>query len=480
MSISREGAVPPPATSESGVALDFLKLGTGEAAVRIVAFLTTVYVARRLGADAFGVVILATTIMTYVSRLSDCGVDLLGVRDVARDPQQLPVLLSSFTGARLLVAALLIPVTAGAGLLALPAPEGVILATYALTLLPSALNTRWAHLGLGRTGVVSASRGAAEALTAVLVITLVRAPQDVGRVPIAAVAGEALGALLLLVALPRRAPVLKPGLRPDAVASLYRRSWPLVFHALLGLLVMNSDYFFLRIYLGSATVGYYAAAYGLVGFVLNLGQSYQFSLLPAVTRLDGEPERQGRLYQTAAAQVFAATLPLAVGTCLVAESLMPAVFGSEYAPSVLPLQILIWSVPVALMRNVVQTVLIARERQDVMFRTSAWGAGANVALNVVVIPFWGMAGAAMVTLATECVRLVPMLRFLRRTGVPLAPLRRFWRTLVAAGVMTVVVMAAGPRNVWLSVIVGALAYIGALYLAGGLRFRRGTLPELVT
>lgn len=461
----------------AAVGVGFLKLGTGEALARIAAFAATVYLARRLRADAYGMIVLATTIMAYVGRLSDCGVDLLGVRDVAQDPARLPKLLPSFLGARLLVAGPLILLTAGVGLLAFPPPEGAVLAAYAFTLLPVALGTRWVHLGLGRPGIVSVSRGATEGLTALLIVALVRDPVDVGRVPLAAILGEGLGAFLLLRALPRATTTLNALLRFDVVVSLYRRSWPLVLHALLGLLILNSDFFFLRIYRDSATVGHYAVSYALVSFFVNLGHSYQFSLLPAVTRLVDDPGQQGHLYQAAAAQVFAVTFPLAVGGCLVANELVPAVFGSGYDPSVIPLQILIWSIPVAVMRNVAQSVLIARARQDLMMRSSAWAAASNVALNLMLVPFWGMTGAAMVTVVTESVRLVPMLTFIRRTGVPMASPRRLWRTLLAGGVMAAVVVGVALPTVWLSMALGALVHVCTLGLIGGLRFHRESLPE---
>ncbi|MEQ1896950.1 MAG: flippase [Vicinamibacterales bacterium] len=457
----------------------FLTLGTGEAVARIVAFVATVYLARRLRADAYGAIVLATTIMAYVGRLSDCGVDLLGVRDVAHDPTRLPELLPSFLGARLLVAGPLILLTAGVGLLVFPSTEGAVLAAYAFTLLPLALGTHWVHLGLGQFRIVSISRGVKEGLTALLILALVHYSEDVGRVPVAAIAGEGLGAFLLLWALPRVTTTLNAVLRFDVVVSLYRRSWPLVLHALLGLLIMKSDFFFLRIYRDSATVGHYAVSYALISFFVNLGHSYQLSLLPVITRLADAPDRQGHLYQTAAAQVFAGAFPLAIGGCLVAERLVPAVFGSGYAASVIPLQILVWSVPVALMRNVAQSVLIARGRQDLMFRSSAWAAASNVMLNFAVIPFWGMTGAAMVTVVSESVRLLPMLTFTRRTGLPMVSPRRFWRTLLAGGVMAAVVTAVALPTVWLSMALGALTYACTLCLTGGLQFRRGSLPKLM-
>lgn len=463
---------------DAAVGRGFLKLGAGEAVARLISFAVTVYLARRLGADVYGMIVLATTIMAYVAPVADCGVELLGVHEVARDRQQLPALLRSFLGARLFVAGILTLLIAAVGLTVFPQPEGAILAAYAFTLAPIALGTRWVHLGLEQTGRVSLSRAGAEALIALVIVILVHTPGGVGNVPLAQILGEAFAAFLLMLALPMTATTLRAVVRLEVVASLYRRSWPLVLNGLLGLVIFNSDYFFLRVYQGSAAVGYYAAAYALVSFFLNVGNSYQMTLLPAVTRAMGNREQERALYHSAQAQVFAGVLPVAVGGCLVAPRLVSFVFGAEYGPSVLPLQILLWALPIALFRNIAQGVMIAHGRQDQMLHTSLAGAASNLILNLVLIPPLGMAGAALVTVTTESVRTLPMLRLLGKASLPMAPPARFWRTLLAAAVMTIVLVTLHLTSVWLTIASGALAYVVTLVAVGGLRLRRGALPEL--
>jgi O-antigen/teichoic acid export membrane protein len=462
----------------SAVGRGFLTLGAGEALARIIAFGAAVYLARQLGPEVYGSVVLATTILLYGARIVDCGVDLLGVADVARDPAQLPALLPSLLGARLLVALALTSGLLVVGLAVLPPPGGLVLALYGFTLLPFALGAGWAQLGLRQVGIVSISRVATEGFAALLIVVLVRSPEDVARAPLAQLIGDGLGAFLLLRLLPRPAIRLRAILRFDAVVSLYRRSLPLVLHALLGLVIFNSDFFFLRIYRDSATVGYYAAAYALVSFFLNVGNSYALSLLPVIAQAAGDPTRQRHLYHGALAQVGAGAVPIAVGGMLVADRLVAAVFGGAYLPSVVPLQILCWTIPVALFRGVAQSVLVAHGRQDRLLTTTAWAAAGNLGLNVALIPVWGMTGAAIATFTSASLRLVMMLWFIRAGGLPFPSVRRFWRTLVAAGCMSAMVVAVRLPSVWLSIALGGVVYLLALYLVGGIRLHRMSLPEL--
>lgn len=460
------------------VGLAFLKLGFGEAAARVIAFAATVYLARTLGASLYGVIVLATAILLYLTFLTDCGVDALGIRDVADAPGALPTSLAEILGARLLVGIALAVVTAVVGLLLLPQPDGAILAIYAFTLLPFALGTKWAHLGLEQSGYASMGRMLTEVVATVLILVVVRGPDDLDRVPLAQLLGEAAGAFLLLRLLPAGMARLRVVLRPAAIRRLLSRSWPLVLHALLGLAIFNSDFIFLRAFRDSGAVGLYAAAYTLISFFLNLGAAYTMTLLPVITRLRGDATASKALYDGAMAQVLSGAVPVAVGGFLVAGPVVTLVFGAGYLLSATPLAILIWTIPVALIRNVSQAALIAYERQDQLLHTVAWAAGVNVALNLALIPRWGMTGAAVATLVTEVVRTTLAVRHVAGHGLAMAGPRRFVKVLAAGAVMGLAVWWSGDRPVLVTVAIGAASYAAALAAVGGIRFRRNAMPEL--
>lgn len=460
------------------VGRSFLRLGSGEALARLVAFGATVFLARRLGADVYGSIALATAILLYLTYVTDAGIEMLGISDVARQPSAIAEFLPSILVARLIIAAVLIVAATAIGLLLLPQPDGALLAGYSITLGAVALGTQWVHLGLEQSGKVALVRVGGEALTALLIVVLIRGPGDVGRAPLAQVVGQGAGAFILLRLLPRGAAALRVALRADVVGSVFRRSWPLVLHALLGLAIFNSDFLFLRAFRDSASVGYYAVAYTLVSFFLNLGFSYSTGLLPVLSRLRDSPADERRLHDGAMAQVFAGALPVAIGGSLLAHRLIAVLFGAEYDPAAVPMQILVWSVPLALFRNVGQAVLVAHDQSDKMLRTVAAAAGLNLVLNVALIPVWGMAGAATATVLTEALRAGVVLWYSHGAGLPFPSLRRFWRTILAGAIMALILMVTRAVPWWAAIALGVVTYGAVLILIGGLRFRRGSLPEL--
>lgn len=458
--------------------LRFLKLGAGDAAARILSFVATVYLARTLGAGMYGVIVSATTVVMYLAFIAEAGMEMTGLREVTAHPERVPSLLGGVLGGRLVVAGVLVAVATVAGLGFLPAPDGAALALYSGTLVATALGTRFVHLGLERTGIVAWSRVLSESVAALLIVALVRVPNDLLRAPVAQITGDTLAALFLLWRLPAAARPPRLSVDFTTTVALVRKSWPMVLHGLLGLAIFNSDFLFLRVFDEVETVGFYAVAYTFISFIQNLGMVYSVSLIPNMTAMRHDRQGSQRFIDDSMAQVMFAALPATVGGVLVATALVTLLFGVAYAPSAQPLQILLLLVPVALARNVLQAVMVAHGRQDLMLRTVVWAAAGNMVLNLVLIPPFGMLGAATATFVTEAVRTWLSMRYTQTLSLGLPPPRRMARIAAATVVMGVVVLLTRAWPVAGVIAVSAVAYLGALLLVGGIRLRPGSRPEL--
>lgn len=454
------------------VTRNFIVLGGGELVGRLIGFAAMVYAARALGTEAYGIIGFALAVILYFQSLVDGGLDLLGPRLAAQRPEQIPDLLASIVGSRLLVAALVGLVLAVTAFPLLPSPEDRVLALYGLTLLGFALSTRWLHVGLDRGAPVAASRLLGGALTVGLVLAWVRTPADVGRVPVAYAIAEAIASLVLFGWL------LRSGIRPGRVrASLVLPAWrsagPLLASVLLGLVVYNADFVLLRIFRGRTDVGLYLAAYALISFLGQLGLVARLSLIPTLSRVRDDPEVEADMNATAAARVSLIGLPIAVGGFLVGGDLITSLFGADFAPAGMPLRLLIWTLLLLYWRGVIEAFLIARDQQRYVMRATAAAAVMNVALNLLLIPRYGMTGAAAATVATEAVRLGMIGRFAAATGYRGATFGRLVRPLAATAAMALVVVLFEDGNPWASIGFGIGAFVAA-GLAVGLVGRDGS------
>ncbi len=465
----------------------FAVLGIGDAVGRLIGFAGTIYVARRLGVESYGIVAVSSAAVLYFAQLVNFSVELLGAREIARrigrgtahalDGAQSRSLIAEFVppllAARSVIALGCMLLLGAFALTVLPQPDGTVLAMSTLSLLAVAGSTKFAFVGLERPGSPAASGLVGELLALALMLATVHQAADLATVPLNRAIGEGTSVLLMLVVLRRQGFALSFRRHSEVVRPLFTSAVPLVAHALLGLAIFNSDLLFLRALRDARTAGMYAAAYTLVSFLLNLGVTYGTSILPSLSRERDHPERLLPLYDQAMMQVLVVALPIAVGGAMLAPGLLTLVFGAQFGESVRPLQILMWSIVVAWVRNVVQMGLVARDQQALVLRATLWSAAANVALNLLLIPAFGMIGAATATLATETLRTGVALRFAQRMHLPFGVRRRLWRPLVASAGMGVMLWWAPFAHVSVAIVAGALCYGALLILTGGIRRRDG-------
>jgi O-antigen/teichoic acid export membrane protein len=455
------------------IARSILALSAGEFVARIIGFGATIYVARRLGVEAYGIIGVAFALMLYASAVADLGLEQLGPREIADREGPLGPLVSSVLLARLAISTAMAAILAIGGLLFLTKPEGSVLAIYALVLLAVGANAKWAHVGLGRSGIVSAARIVAESVKVVGVIVFVHDPSDILFVPLAQVAGDGLGTLILLVALPGAG--IRPRFEIDRtiVRTVFSHARPLLLTSLLSLLIYNADVVMLRIFHDRTEVGLYLVAYTLINFIGALGNIITISLLPTLRRLRDNAGPRDTVYHTTVAQALTAGLPIAAGGSLLAPQILGLVFGDEYGASAGALRILIWSFPLLLLRSVEQGALIAAGRQDRVLRTTAVAATINVSLNLVAVPLFGMIGAAVTTVIAEGLRMAVSRHYAIRSGYGASPVALLWKPAAATLAMAAALVIVRPTAAIPGVILGAVAFVAALAVVGGIGWVEG-------
>jgi O-antigen/teichoic acid export membrane protein len=464
-----------PEASVARLERSFLSLATGEGLARGAAFAATVYLARVLGADGYGVVALAAALTLYPAKLADFGISILGSREVAEDPERARGLASALLTGRFVVScAAAAAMTALAGSLLSPR-EALVFAGYALTLLVGSLNATWILIGLEDTRPAAAARIAGALLLLGATLLLVRDASQVARAPLGVLVGEFSTVALLLGAASRRGFRIRPGWDARAVP-VFRRALPLLGHELLGLAIYNADLVLVRLFHGSVSVGNYAAAYALVTLLVNGAVLYGQSLVAALARLRASGG-DALLLPTAAARVLTVALPAAVGGALLAPRITATFFGARYTEAPLALGILLLAVPLAALRSVATAGLVAANAGGTLLRITASAAVLVVALGLVLIPPLGTAGAALAAAATEAVHASWSLRAARLLGLPVLAPGRLRAPGLAAALMAAAVLPLRGGPLWLSVPLGLLVYGGVLALGGALRLRGG-VPTL--
>ncbi|MGB8274445.1 MAG: polysaccharide biosynthesis C-terminal domain-containing protein, partial [Alphaproteobacteria bacterium] len=111
----------------------------------------------------------------------------------------------------------------------------------------------------------------------------------------------------------------------------------------------------------------------------------------------GDSVRLQRLLSASARRALLLTLPLGLMLIIAGPWLLNTVFGAEYAPGAIAMAILAGAQLVNVAAGSVGLVLNMTGHE----RITAWGVGLaailNIALNALLIPLWGIEGAAIAT-----------------------------------------------------------------------------------
>jgi O-antigen/teichoic acid export membrane protein len=445
---------------------------------RVLSFAASLYLARTLGAEIYGIIGFTSAVLLYFMSVAEAGLDLVGMRELAQDKSQLDDIVHSVFTFRLLLAIAVAAILVLAAYLWLPDLDATVLSIYAITLIPLGLSLRWVHLAFERGGYPATARVIGEGIGFLLIVLVVHAPGHVLWVPVAQVISTSVTAILLARWVRQYRVPIQLRLKWQVLRPLLGRSYRLVIAGTVGLLAFNFDLIVVRLVHGADIAGYYAAAYMPIGLAVNLGMTYRMSLLPTLARLATTPGEQRSLYHTSLAQVFAVVLPAAVGGFLLAGPTIRFVFGQEYAPAGPILAMLIWTIPIAQMRESPQAALVAQAHEHRLLQLNVIGTVVAIVLGLVLIPPYGMIGAAVSTIATEITRTGLAFLFAHQAGFDAAPPARLWRPAAAAFAMAVVVFALRNSPFLVVAFAGAVAYVTALALFGGIQFRRGALPAL--
>lgn len=189
---------------------------------------------------------------------------------------------------------------------------------------------------------------------------------------------------------------------PGLMRRVLEYNVPIVFTRGSDVLDKKVDTILVAFFLTPVAVSYYVVSKQVVGFVQAPASALGFTLSPTFgsQKASDELAEAARIYESSVVYVLLLYLPAAAGILIVAEPAIEYTFGSDYAGAAPVLQVLsVFLVFQALMK-VTSNALDFLGRARARAVAKAVTALGNVTLNVVLIPRFGVVGAAVATVIT--------------------------------------------------------------------------------
>ncbi|MBT9139115.1 MAG: Lipopolysaccharide biosynthesis protein WzxC [Syntrophomonadaceae bacterium] len=446
------------------------------------AFFYMMHTARYLGAAGFGILSFALAFTGIFGVFGDLGLGPLTVREVARDKS----LTSKYLANVSLMKIILVTITFG--LIALTInlmgyPEETIKVVYLLGL--SIIFTAFTQMfySIFQAFERMEYQGIGQMLNAALMLGGVILAIKLG---FSIIGFASLYAIASIITLVYSFIVMRLEFSNPAVASATRvmeldwRFWkPTIKKALpfglTGVFVMIYYYIdsvMLSLMKGDEVVGWYNAAYRLILIPLLIPIAFNSALFPVMSRFFISSKAALQFtYQRYFKYMVLLSIPIGIGATLLADRLILLIFGGEFAPSIIALQILIWSSVFIFMSSPFGRLLESLNKQIVVTKIVGICAVLNVILNLIFIPKYSYVAASATTVATEFTSLALCFIWSRKIGYTIAGEKLvgiFSRVLGASAVMGVFIVLFQDLTLLALIPSAALLYFMVLYIIRGI------------
>jgi len=403
----------------------------------ILGFIATIYFARLLGADPLGIYYLVIGVVSWLAIAGKIGVSGAVTKRVSEGKQKERYAAAGIS----FVAALFVILSIGLLLfrpyvdnyLGYPATGYVILILF-VTLAWSIVSSLLSGLHLVHlTGVLSPVKTGAQSL---LQVGAVVAGLGLAGLFIGYVAGFAIAILIGgLVAFNRLQGIQLPE------AYHYRSLFDYAKFSWLGNLESRmfnyTDVIVLGFFVPSALIGVYSIAWNIAMFLILFSGSISSTLFPEMSAQSANDDSQSvaNLVEDALSYTGLLLIPGLIGGVFLGERIL-RIYGDEFTQGATVLIILIVAGLVRAYQKQFLNTLNAIDRPDLSFRANALFVVANLALNVVLVYFYGWIGAAVATVLSVAMSLIIayyMLNSLIDFEIPYFEITRQWIAALLMG-----------------------------------------------
>ncbi|MGA3199614.1 MAG: flippase [Halobacteriota archaeon] len=438
-------------------------------------FFYLIFSARYLGPGLFGLLTFGLAFTGIFGLLLDLGLNNLAIREVARDKSHANVYLSNITFIKLIMAVItfgLIAVTAhGLGY-----SGETVAVVYLLTLsaISVAFTASFYAIFQSFEKMEYQSVGAILSSLALLTGAVILIARGAGVVAFAAIylLSNALELGYSFFICTRKFHLFKVEVDFDFWGPTIRQALPFGLSGVFVTIYFWIDSLMLALIHGNEAVGWYSAGYRLVFSLLFIPAVFNAAVFPAMSRFHvSSRDSLQATWKKYLRFMLILGIPIAVGTTLLAGRIIALVFGEGFAPSVVVLQLLVWSLVFIFASAPFFRLFESTNKQVVVTKITGLMVIVNVAINLALIPKFSYVGASIATLVTEFIVMIVAIFLAERdlyVHIKTESAAIVLKIVGASAVMALLIVYLQNLNLILIIVSASLVYFGTLYVVKGI------------
>lgn len=212
---------------------------------------------------------------------------------------------------------------------------------------------------------------------------------------------------------------------------------------------------------GNAAVGIYNSAYRLLLVLLFIPSVFTTSVFPVMSQHFNSAKEFLKIeYEKSFKYLLLTAVFILVYGYIFADKIIIFIYGTNYSSAIIALQVLIYAVPFIFITTFLGTFLGAVNKQRIVTIVSILNAILNVSLNFLLIAYFSYVGACAATVVTEALGFVLMFTYISKYFFKISIKENILKTFLSGFLLLSIVYYLKLQLGWaISGFVGVLVYM---------------------
>lgn len=370
----------------------------------LVSFIISLFTARYLGPDNYGLINYGAAYVAFFTSLCTLGINSVIIKDFVDNPQEEGVALGTTFLLRAISSILsALMIVSIAIIVDYNEPLTILVVALCSLALPFQIFDTFNSWFQSKyqSKITSVATLLAYIIIAIYKVILLFLGKSVEWFALAASLDYICAAVFLFIAYKKnKGPKLRYS--KEKAKQLLKKSYHYILSGMMVAIYGQTDKLMLKQMLNESAVGYYSLATTICAMWVFILSAIIDSMYPTILQLNEKDEqafnkKNKQLY----AIVFYVSIIVSILFVVFGDLAIKILYGEAYLPAATPLKIITWYTGFSYLGVARNAWIVSKNKQKYLIWIYLFAAIGNVLLNIVFIPLWGVSGAAFASLLTQ-------------------------------------------------------------------------------
>ncbi len=380
---------------------NIFSLSAAEIATKGIALVFTIYLAKILGPEGNGLIGFAKYFVGFFVVICNLGLDIYGTREITCHPNKITKFVNSIFSIRLILSAILYVLLVMIVLFLNERPEvKVIILIAGVNIFSTGFLLNWVFQGLERMEVIALRQVLTSVLNLAGILIFVNSPDDIYPAMIVMSSSLLINTAWMIVYYIKGFGRIRFDYDPEFWKKTLKSSIPIGLIFMIIVIYNGMNMVMLGFMRSDYETGIYSAAYSILIFALVPASILQGAFFPKFSRLNTREERN-RIVSKFALLSFLIGVLISFAFFVYSDFIINTTLGVRYSETTFILKYLMISSIIIYVSTTLFSPLLAWKKEKTVMLTNLAGLGINILSNFILIPKYGMYGAALSSIFSE-------------------------------------------------------------------------------